>query len=73
MILVYYPLHPLKTNKLPKRRFKQILDFVFDSVYGDSFETQECNEQYRKYLMQLKERILSDSRYPLRLATSSEG
>lgn len=73
MILLYYPLQPLKTNKLPKRRFKKILDFVLDSVYGGSFETQESNEQYRKYLLQVKECILSESHYPLRLTTLSGG
>ena len=69
MILVYYPLQTLKTNKVGKRRFEKILDFLLDSIYGSSFEFQDCYEQYMEYLSEVKERILSESRYPLELAT----
>ena len=71
MFLAYYPLQSLKSNKIGKRYFKKILGMLLDSIYGSSFETQDCYEQYMEYLSEVKERILSESCYPLKLTKLS--
>lgn len=65
LIMLYYPLRPMRGQTLSTGQFKKALDFVFDALYGDAFETQQINQEYRQYLVEVKLRILKESTYPV--------
>ena len=67
LILLYYPLRPMRGQTLSRVRFRDTLDFVFDALYGDAFQTQQVHQEYSQYLAEVKLRILKESTYPTSL------
>ena len=65
--MLYYPLKRMKRNTLTRLQLGRILDFLFDALYGDAFETQRESREYRQYLTGVKQRIISQSAYPAKL------
>lgn len=67
LIMLYYPLRPMRSQTLSRVRFKEVLDFVFDALYGDTFETRQIHQEYSQYLAEVKLRILKESIHPTSL------
>lgn len=72
LVLCYYSTRlECKMRKvLPRREYKQILDFIFNSIYGSAFDTQEADSEYKMYLEHLKVRILRGAAPRLELTDS---
>lgn len=66
MLLMYAPIdRSADARSLNKNKIDELLDFVLNRVYGDSFLDGGAKEsQYRAYLSELKQRILQSSSFP---------
>jgi hypothetical protein len=74
LVVLYFPLSNKATVKrsISKKEYERILEFIYESLYGDAFWGKPSYQAYCRYLNNLKKRMLTRSKNRITLGASIE-